>query len=85
MNHSFEYFNANIHFHQKLNFRLKVSTAILITFLEHIITNHKIEEITILKPLDVYVLPHFQHFPANSEIVRILYIKRTYILCNNIR
>ena len=69
----------------KIKFSIKVSTAILITFLEHIITNHKIEEITILKPLDVYVLPHFQHFSRNSQIVLILYIKKTYILCNNIR
>ena len=49
------------------------------------ITNSKINEITILKPVDVYVLPHFQHSPRNLQIIQILYIKETYILCNNIR
>ena len=45
----------------------------------------KFEEITILKPLDVYVLLHFQHSSRNSQIIQILYIKKTYILCNNIQ
>jgi len=47
--------------------------------------NSKFEEITISKPLDVYVLLHFQHFQMKLQIDQILYIKRTYILCNNIQ
>ena len=38
-----------------------------------------------MKPLDVYVLLHFQHSSRNSQIIQILYIKKTYILCNNIQ
>ena len=49
------------------------------------ITKLKFEEITILKPLDVYVLLYFQHSSRNSQIIQILYIKKTYILCNNIQ
>lgn len=45
----------------------------------------KFNEITIFQPPDVYVLLHFQHFPQKLQIDQILYIKRTYILCNNIR
>ena len=45
----------------------------------------KFEEISILKPLDVYVLLHFQHFQMKLQIDQILYIKITYILCNNIQ
>ena len=40
---------------------------------------------TFLIPLDVYVLLHLQHLPKNFQIIQILYIKETYILCNNIR
>ena len=57
----------------------------IITFFKISITKSKIEEITILKPLDVYVLVNFQYFTRNSQIIQILYIKETYILCNNIR
>ena len=56
-----------------------------ITFSQFFITNPKFNKITILKPLDVYVLLHLQHLPTNSQIVQILYINRTYILCNNIQ
>ena len=57
----------------------------LILFILFIITKSKIGENTILKQLDVYVLLHLQHFPTNSQIDQILYIKKTYILCNNIQ
>ena len=57
----------------------------IITFFKISITKSKIEKNTILKPLDVYVLVNFQHFTRNSQIIQILYIKETYILCNNIR
>ena len=57
----------------------------IITFFKISITKSKIEENSILKPLDVYVLVNFQYFTRNSQIIQILYIKETYILCNNIR
>ena len=57
----------------------------IITFFKIFITKSKIEENSILKPLDVYVLVNFQYFTRNSQIIQILYIKETYILCNNIR
>ena len=61
------------------------SMKIPITFSKFFITKSKFEENAILKPLDVHVLLHLWHFPTNSQIVQILYIKRTYILCNNIQ
>ena len=64
------------------NFDLK---KIFITYFTISITNPKFNEITILKPLDVYVLLYLQHSSRNSQIIQILYIKRTYILCNNIQ
>ena len=58
---------------------------LIITFFKISITKSKIEEITIFQPPNVYVLLYFQHFPTKRKIIQILYIKETYILCNNIR
>lgn len=83
-----QYLSHFMVFHRVRNFTsifCIFSMKIHITFSKFFITKSKFEENAILKPLDVHVLLHLWHFPTNSKIVQILYIKRTYILCNNIQ
>lgn len=54
-----------------LEYFFKNVKKLFITFSVFFITKSKFEENAILKPLDVYVLLHLQHFPRNSQIIQI--------------